>query len=737
MADQDFEKAFSSLAYAEMEQKAPGLAPYAVGFQLVEKNDNDSHALGVFGFMVGQQWYYAPVFWLNGKIKGYELLYIVSQDLFVPMQEAWVNHLTSRQPYVLGEGTAQTSRDLGGSAPDMSVFPRSPMSKQGSSKAAMLAAGVRAMRKIGSSPMKQAPVDVPSMMRKLGPEACKAVFNTMLKHAEFKQAMFTFYSPKQLVDTVNEVTASAKPAPVVEKTAETEHFVSGGKDRVTVIHAGDEDGVSAFTPLTTSEKEKLLRDGMVVRDERPTTADVYKYPKFQQTFQTPNSDGLWRILLFDGSVATALVTSNIQGVGASTKKGSIAGVVLLDKKQITLSVSSDVYAKAKLDNSLWDEEFKGLSPIRGLKKDDVGVLVDEFFGISVPFCVKERTEGDKGDVLLKVRTNESVKLYRKTDDVDTWGSPTPKPGIEYPFVRYDTDQFIHIVKGPARMTGVKSTLLVGDEKTKVLKLGTLNKSIGNSIGLCNFEDKIDRVDLGCPEDVEKYLSKLGMHRLHIKYDGNADVSVKYASADMYTRMPARRAMNYLLEDVGLGEEDASGLLKQARVAGGTTVLVKRALNMGPAPASFDPSYGAPIQHAQQDQQNIPGENNEDAYDPMQDDMGLVSRVRDEAAQAAAMGQKEVFDTRVMMGMVRASRLDDHINNYVKDLIVGNDRIGRLLFLYYWHFDKFTEKFGDEDMLELEDLLRETFKQNGEVILFLKQKSLEPAEIADQSVVDIS
>ena len=66
MPDQEFEKAFSALAHTELEQKAPVLFPYLVGFQLVNKTDDEKNAVAVFGFKIGEQWYYCPVFWMNG-----------------------------------------------------------------------------------------------------------------------------------------------------------------------------------------------------------------------------------------------------------------------------------------------------------------------------------------------------------------------------------------------------------------------------------------------------------------------------------------------------------------------------------------------------------------------------------------------------------------------------------------------------------------------------------------------
>jgi hypothetical protein len=46
-------------------------------------------------------------------------------------------------------------------------------------------------------------------------------------------------------------------------------------------------------------------------------------------------------------------------------------------------------------------------------------------------------------------------------------------------------------------------------------------------------------------------------------------------------------------------------------------------------------------------------------------------------------------------------------------------------MYYWHNDKFRERYGTQDMSELEDNLRNVFKSLGELSLFLKQKTIEP------------
>lgn len=124
--DQQFEQSFASLAYQHIADKAPALLDYMVGFQLVDRNDDATKAAGVFGFKMGNDWLYAPVFFINGNLKGHELLYLKSQDMFVPLKENWINFILGRQPRQLGEGVPQTADQLGVLQPDLQSLTQAP-----------------------------------------------------------------------------------------------------------------------------------------------------------------------------------------------------------------------------------------------------------------------------------------------------------------------------------------------------------------------------------------------------------------------------------------------------------------------------------------------------------------------------------------------------------------------------------------------------------------------------------
>ena len=106
-------------------------------------------------------------------------------------------------------------------------------------------------------------------------------------------------------------------------------------------------------------------------------------------------------------------------------------------------------------------------------------------------------------------------------------------------------------------------------------------------------------------------------------------------------------------------------------------------------------------------------------------------------QAVNSGQKEVFDTAMIGSMLKATRDDTMIDRYLPDMIKGMDRKARVLFQFYAHGDKFAERYGKQDMPELEDSLRNAFEADGDVILYLKQKTIEPyPEHADAMPTDM-
>jgi hypothetical protein len=162
------------------------------------------------------------------------------------------------------------------------------------------------------------------------------------------------------------------------------------------------------------------------------------------------------------------------------------------------------------------------------------------------------------------------------------------------------------------------------------------------------------------------------------------------------------------------------------------VLVKQAYpGMSPsAPAfpaqnsGYDSLTGSQLAPSMDQSIAAPGATYADPNSGMmdQDQMSML-------AEATGTGQKEVVDTAALGSLVKSLDAPALVDEFIGDMILGLDRIGRTLFLIYMHPEVFVERYGREDVLELEDSLSHVFESLGDVILVLKQKmvSVDPEE----------
>ena len=735
-ADQDFEKAFATLAYTELEQKAPGLFPYLVGFQLVKKNDKDSHAFGVFGFHVAGQWYYGPVFWLNGRIKGYELLYIVSQDLFVPLQESWINHLTNKQPYVLGEGDKRSPAEMGSVAPDFTIFRRSPLLKTSADvQSEFYAADKTNMFKAlsHSKPLTETLTSLP-------PKYACTLLTHMKEDPTFAEAVYTFYDPKDILNAVTKIAGDSLWKTADDSESSKLKFIPGEKNKVTVLHGDVTDNIDSFTPLTAQEKEKLMTGAAIVRDNRDdkSVSDVYDEPVFNNTFQNPTRSGLWRVLMKTGKFSNAFVSSSPMSVGQANVPGCLLTVGLDDKKAL-LSNTQAVFAKSQSDPMQVQKFLDDLPSLSSISVGDVGTIIGKDLKATFVFRVNSIIKGTNGAKTLDVDVQDDIEWFKDKPD-GNYGSPIERRSVEYTYEKYDRGTFIQVLPGVSKMNNIRETLVVGDEFGKFLKLGTCPKppkaKEGRGCIPCgdNWWEwrKENKLQIGSESDIDMHMRRLGLHKLSMTYDGNSELAYTYRG-ERTRRLSPKEAAAKLIVELGMREKVANEIIKKARLNKRCTVIVKQAqgLTFDQPGAAYDDMYRSSVVTPHEQEIPYPSitENREPA--PVDD-----ATFRQQATAAAAAGQKDVFDVSVLTALARDSRVDDHLSEFLKDIIVGNDRIGRILFLYYWHFDQFVDKYGTDDMIELEDMLKEVFKSTGEVVLFLKQKSVESQAVANEAVVDL-
>ena len=361
--DVPFEQAFSNLAHAYLKDKAPSLLDYEVGFQLVDRNQENTKAIGVFGFKVGSQWLYAPVFFLNGDLKGHELLYIKNQDMFVPMKENWLNFILNRKPNVLGTEVNRNLREIGVMPPHLYQLSRSPH-KFAAAVEKMSPWVKEAMPTLAyvatTNPAKDAKystiVDLPTFLKKEGAAVVRSLVLGFQETPKLAQAFDEFHGLKVIDEAIaehqkqqreNASTSIFKEAKCVATARGARCFNSPKRPSKSVVAEKPPEEVNAepgdllktsdvgdpldsavtyalqkklkiitydevmqhgtgLENLNDKDREKLLKDKVLIKDDRPETLTAYEVTS-PVRLQNPMETGLYDVLVKANKFAKCLI----------------------------------------------------------------------------------------------------------------------------------------------------------------------------------------------------------------------------------------------------------------------------------------------------------------------------------------------------------------------------------------------------------------------------------------------
>jgi hypothetical protein len=217
-------------------------------------------------------------------------------------------------------------------------------------------------------------------------------------------------------------------------------------------------------------------------------------------------------------------------------------------------------------------------------------------------------------------------------------------------------------------------------------------------------------------------------KFHITFDG----------IDEGTQLSVKDAEVRLVMGYGLGVETADEIMKEACAKGKAKRFIKLAqlvgVNMPPPPQplmGYDSFAGIPVEYSSPQGQMIPGTTvgKEPRLNPVQPGFNLYQQPMgdgpvDLARQAAEAGQKQVFDHASIGGLTKLHDIGALVDTYIPAMEETMDKIGRTIFLFYWKNEDFTERYGEDKLQEMEDLLRAVFGQLGDLILQLREKSIQ-------------
>ena len=721
----NFEAAFADLAYTYIKEASPKLMQFVVGFQVVDKNDDETRSVAVFGFDVNGSMFYAPVFFLKGELKGYDLLFAQAQDMFVPLEEKWVDYLINRGLPALGESMPDVKPEEWVADADISEYITSPMGKQ--SAAPLCGYWVRG-RKFDLRPFctavqrgaaderftkAAARLDIREFVKEGGVPAAAALVASLAKHSALSEKFFRFYD-------LDDITSLQ-----LDKTA--------GK-----IEKGDEplkDVKVTYTPTNydkvDGEKLKdLVRDGYVVRDKDGKTTVVKAEVCEDLALSAPLFEG-------HGGMFNALTDSGPDEVFISNKVIDIEDgrqVKDYDDNKLYLVAGAKKHPfqmlpahKVTVVADVPSEDVATaftmpVSDITASKENQYTVLTEHNACLS-PFTVLQ-TEEDKG---LKILYITAVGYY---------GGCAPCGGPGKSLRRYP-------VKGPDgyEVQAVRVVILPASQGVPSVRIDDSGVYIADSC---------------------RALSRPRMGPSFALVTQRQLISAAVKTAGFKPFRLWRSGDTYFVKGLD-GRDDILWMTKRAlyeNFAGNLdcpTAVVHdmcAAVEKGPAdfmikhanpmaamyggPQQFDPQSGAMLSPQQDVTGAVPGMEGIPPEHMSHGDEAAMLNPYDAQMAEGAPEDKEVFDTAVIAGLVKSMRVPELIESYIGDLVVGMDRLGRMLFLFYWHNDEVADTYGDTELTELEDNLRNTFSGLGDLVLFLKQKTIEPtiALVGDKGLSSI-
>jgi hypothetical protein len=765
--DVPFAQSFSNLSHAFLADKCPSLLDHELGFQVIDRSEDNKKAVGILAAKIGSQKVFVPLFFLKNGIKGHELLYLCDRDLFVPLEEKWLNDLINRKPDIMGTGInrGDAMRNIVG--PNMQRLRQSPY-KFGSAvipamqpflpKYASLVAPDAWQEEIAAAQDQYTKVlNLPNFLKRADADTLQRFVGWLQRYPQLAGAVDRFHGFDNVQGIIRKAAADARVnsvfdksvpkyrAPVItgsvfDKQAAKDLRKSDPSKDVEVIYQDQYEGDKAKT-LSDQEKETLLRDRVLIRDSRGDDEVSKPYRiKTPQPLFNPSESGVYMLLVKPGVFEKCFISIHPYG---PDKRKDFATVVRLDGDRTWANLyTGNLWCTSEIDGADFAKWFDALPAVTELTASGRKryMCVGSKGEATVPFYVeKELGDGDGGtlfDVCFSAHSSDrrpgSLGTRRPTsyacddDDYSEWrdGQRIRVGGRAGSHLRASRGDVI--VPPNYRLLRVEPAEGDKEDDDALLPMSTYNHSEKRPIEPGSFFD----AELAMREETKE---------LRIGTDGHEyRLNVSKPTSKI-------AALVSLVRDHGLREDIARDLLKQATSHCPVIVHVKYADQQNQAPYL---THGGPTAPAFPDDMQYTG-----GYNPMgfagptttsqQQDlpiMELSSNNTDRnkynpnpaytepyynqpAQDSANDDQQEVFDTAIIGSLLRSMSDESMVDRWLPELLTGMDRLGRLLFTFYWHGDRFADRYGKRDMPELEDSLRNAFQMLGDVVAFLQKKTI--------------
>jgi hypothetical protein len=756
--DRDIERAFAEQAFTTFSNKAGILMtdPYWLGFEIVNKNDDNTRILGIGGARLGSeskdQLIYFPVVYNNGKLTATDLMYRVGPKKFVPATPDWAQYLVDRSTSSSGQGQ---DRSVTGKYPVLFMsdrFMRTPLAfgKVASTEAQERKAAMRVMVDDMLQQVKAGGVLRDFILNTAGQSAVDAIVKAAEKSEKFARAVALHlpvdtWMPPELPDK-KPVKQASTDAPLlrcfVHEQADAECIRKEASNPEQVI----QDLISHGYAMDANENT-----------EPPDHATVV-YAGGAPEVRSPTGPGVVDLVLAGGERVKVVLGDQ------------------LDWHQ--LRDSGDSYPCAPpqpLCGHSYDEARP--RPMRAVRLDSTGNSDDlgNYWTGTRSVYSEPQDSGNLEEVGIPVTDVQSGELYcfvcpsqgyitepgyitRKQDQggvtlLSIAGSPQ---GRGYNQIILNPDvmearQNNVLASGKWRAVRVPYTTASDDDTDLCVPSSTddagpraPNWRLADMAPATAADIRASLMTL--PQVKEATLSTNGAtYGLSINGRSiiNATRRSMHAKLASQLLIPHKTAAE-MLDQVADSEEGEMRYLLQLPQKHASAML--QLMDQPQFDQSIDPVQQVPLVYNQmailrtqrtpifvpparigdkldsvKGVKNAPDSSME-AQTSVPDHI-LLQSSPDQIAQYAEVNKlPHVFDHAIMSSMAKTYDTQSHLDNYLPKLEDGIDSIGRCIFLLAWKPEDWQKMYGLDDLQEMQDQMTAAFRGSGDLLLALLKKS---------------
>lgn len=729
----EIERAFMDQAWSHIEPRAGKLMddPYRLGFEIVAKKEGNTKLCGMFAFRLHGELLYAPAFFLNGQIKGTDLLYLHGPKKFKPFTEEWVTWLTDRAQSTRGQGIdrAEGRRNR----PTDIHFERIAYPPH--------------MQKYSAEHGPVPGIDM--TWDEWIKESTTVVNDLKLDLKEFLQGPGQGWATEKVASLVRESPHFAQA--IVRRFGNDWETLFGPDSWSTptkqasagaslILHTDIQEGA------TEDQISQFYKRGYYIEDARPQEVLTLTYENGPRDIEQFGEASLGEVLGAKGEFTEAAVfpeCSDTLGSKECTEEsladssfdpwddGERAAYRVIAVKGDGATTYVDRYADPimgkpmkNLADCLRDEESWILDkPSKG----SAYVMLDIGTGlVSKPFfVVKTSTRGGVTECTVCPSGSGYGKKLIINPAISQTSIAHAMAGENARFIKVkhegsiteDDDGYCRGVKIPrgdvsiGTVDAINHWIFNGGSEMKKLAVsrrdhdeleinfnGTIVRNLPRVEAFAKLAADLNLPGSVADEIIDEALEKGAAHR--VLEEGEA---VKSAAARL--QLNDHETFQTHRNDVfGIDQESPQSFL-----------LRTDAFGQGPEPHrigdAFDPSMGG--------SQNRPGSTEVGGVP----EALLFGASPEMIAQFSETEQlPQVFDHGVIGSLTGTYDSGSMIDNFLDDLEVALDRLGRILFLLYWKPADFEKDYGTDDMQNLENELLSTFKGYGDLVLNLLKKA---------------